>query len=65
MQLEMIKTISEAELIQNNAAQNRLMNNKPESKMIHYQRENVKTRKQERLWEFAVGENTNKSRTLC
>lgn len=41
----MIKTISEAEFIQNNAAQNRLMNNKPESKMICYQRQNVKAYK--------------------
>lgn len=31
----MIKTISEAEFIQNNAAQNRLMNDKHESKMMY------------------------------
>lgn len=31
----MIKTISEAEFMQSNAAQNRLMNSKSESKMIY------------------------------
>lgn len=31
----MIKTMSDAEFMQNNAAQNRLMNNEHESKMIY------------------------------
>lgn len=61
----MIKTISEAEFMQSNAAQNRLMNSKSESKMIYQQRENVNANKQDRVWEFAVRENTNKSLTLC
>lgn len=61
----MIKTISEAEFIQNNAAQNGLMNDKHESKMMYQQRENVKAYKQDRVWEFAVRENTNKSLSLC
>ena len=60
----MIKTLSEAELIQNNAVQNRLMNNKPESKIIYYQRENVKAYKLERVWEFALGKNTYKPLSL-
>lgn len=60
----MIKTISEAEFMQSNAAQNRLMNSKSESKMIYQQRENVNANKQDRVWEFAVRENTNKSLTL-